>query len=262
MRRCAICSVVCRERARDFALNRARLFGPLALVAAAGCASLDLSPSSVETWSGPPFPAERVATIDILPVADVRTFNRGSSVMTATLAREAAASLLRERGYATSASGAALAATASRASAAEVLDVTAISDRYACADGFVLAIAVEETSPDLGAAPASVRVALRGVIVDVADRVVVWSGASVAEAGSLSRAITMSPSAALHAAVTQAMRALLADLPMRPSAASSSRRGPEVAASGSAHPRRAIDGGVRRRGEGGFAAGRGAEVRG
>ena len=116
MRRCAICSVVCRERARDFALNCARLFGPLALVAAAGCAGLDLSPSSVETWSGPPFPAERVATIDILPVADVRTFNRGSSVMTATLAREAAASLLRERGYATSASGAALAATASRAS--------------------------------------------------------------------------------------------------------------------------------------------------
>jgi hypothetical protein len=238
------------------------LFGPLALVVAAGCASLDLSPSSVETWSGPPFPAERVATIDILPVADVRTIGRGASVMTATLTREAAASLLRERGYATSASGDALAATARRMSAAEVLEVTAVTDRCACSDGFVLAIAVEQTSPDIGVAPATVRVALRGVIVDVADRVVVWSGASVAETGSLSRAIATSPSAALHAAIHQAMRALLADLPMRPSAASSSGPNPEAAASGSAHPRRAIDGGVRRRGEGGFAAGRGAEVRG
>lgn len=243
-------------------LNRARLFGPLALVAAAGCASLDFSPSSVETWSGPSFPAERVATIDILPVADVRTIDRGSSVMTATLTREAAASLLREKGYAASASGDALAATASTMSAADVLEVTAIADRSLRAEGFVLAVAVEETSPDVVVAPSTVRVALRGVIVDVADRVVVWSGASVAEAGSLSGAIAMSPSATLYAAIYQAMRALLADLPMRPSAVSRSCRDSEAAASGSAHPRRAIDGGVRRRGEGGFAAGRGAEVRG
>jgi hypothetical protein len=228
----------------------------------AGCASLDFSPSSVETWSGPPFPAARVATIDVAPVVDVRTIERGASVLTAQLAREAAASLLREKGYAVTASGDALAATASSASAAAVLDVTAIADRCPRAEGVVLALAVEETSPDSVVGPATVRVGLRGAIVDVGDRAVLWSGASVAEVGSVAGALARSPSATLYSTIFQAMRALLADLPARPAATSSCGQDADGAASGGAYPRHAIDGGVRRGGEGGFAAGQGAEVRG
>lgn len=202
-----------------------RCLGPLALLLIAGCASLDLTPSSVESWSGPPFPAERVATLDLLPVLDTRTIDRGASVVMAQLVREAATSLLREKGYAVSASGNALAATASTTSAAAALDVAAVSDRSPNADAVVFALAVEETSPDLAVAPATVRVGLRGVVVDVADRVLLWSGASVAEAGSTSGALAISPTATLYSAVYQAMRALLADFPPRPIGVSTLRRG-------------------------------------
>jgi hypothetical protein len=228
----------------------------------AGCASLDFSPSSVETWSGPPFPAETVATIDIAPVVDVRTIERGGSVLAAALAREAAASLLREKGYAVTASGNALAATSSSASAAAVLDVTAIADRSPSAEGVVLALAIERTSPDTVVAPVTVRVGLRGAIVDVAGRVLLWSGASVGELGSVSGALARSPSATLYSTIYQAMRALLADLPARPTGTSTSAHDADEAASGGAYPCHAIDGGVRRGGERGFAAGQGAEVRG
>jgi hypothetical protein len=218
-------------------------------VAAAGCAGIDFSPSSVETWSGPPFPVARVTSIDVLPIADVRTINRGASVRSAQLVREAALSLLREKGYVATAAGDALAATSSSAPAEAVLDVTAIADRSPSASGFVLALAVEETEPDVLVAPATIRVRLRGVIVDVADRVVVWAGAAVGEAGSLTGAIAMSPGATLYTAIVQAVRALLADLPARHASASVSQRAAGRRASGSTHPRRAIDDGVRPRGE-------------
>lgn len=189
--------------------------GASLMIAAAGCAGFDLTPSSVETWSGPPFPVERVTAIEVLPVADVRTLDRGESVRTAQLARETAMSLLREKGYAVTASGGPLAAMASTATAAAVLDVESVADRSPSANGFVLALAVEGTEPDLAVAPATVRVGLRCVIVDVADRVIVWSGASVAEAASLTGAMAASPGATLYSAIGQAMRALLADLPDR-----------------------------------------------
>ena len=237
-------------------MNRPHTFVLAAMwLAAAGCAGLDFTPSSVEGWSGPPFPVERVISLDVLPVVDVRTLDRGSSVRTAELAREAALSLLREKGYAVTVSGNALATTASSASAAAVLDVTSVADRCPRASGFVLALAIEETEPDILVAPVTTRVRLRGVIVDVADRIVLWSGASVAEAASPTGAMALSPGAALYAAIVQAMRAMLADLPYRPAGASVSCRGGERWASGSPHPRRAIDGGVRRCGEEGFAAG-------
>ena len=197
-------------------MNRARaLVLVVTCVVAAGCAGLDFSPSSVETGSGAPFPVERAASIDVLPVADVRTMDRGEAVRTATLVREAALSLLREKGYAVTAFGDPLAAVSSAASADAVLDVTAVADRSPVARGLVLALAVEATEPDVVAAPATVRVRLRGVIVDVADRLAVWSGTSIAEAGSLTGAIALSPGSTLYTAITQAVRALLADLPRR-----------------------------------------------
>jgi len=202
----------------------ATLVGSLVLTTTVGCARLDFSPSSVETWSGPPFPAARVEAIDVLPVVDARTVNRGSSVLTAELAREAATSLLREKGYQATASGEALAASASTPTVAASLDPSAIADRCPVVQGFVLALAVENTDPDTVVSPGSIRVALRGAIVDVADRVVVWAGASVAEGGSRAGAIAASPSATLYAAVYQAMRALLADLPARPNEASPAPR--------------------------------------
>jgi hypothetical protein len=186
------------------------------MVAAAGCAGFDLSPSSVETWSGPPFPVDRVTGIEVLPVADVRTMDRGESVRTAQLVRETAMSLLREKGYGVTASGGPLAAMASTATAAALLDVSSVADRSPSANGFALALAVEGTEPDLVVVPATVRVSVRGVIVDVADRAIVWSGASVAEAGTLTGAMAASPGATLYSAIGQAMRALLADLPDRP----------------------------------------------
>lgn len=231
-------------------------------VAATSCAGLDFSPSSIETWSGPPFPVERVTSIEVLPVADVRTMGRGASIKTAELVRDASVSLLHEKGYEVTVSGDALAAMSSTASAAAVLDVTSVADRSPSASGFVLAVAVEQTEPDVLTAPATVRVRLRGVIVDLADRVELWSGASVVEAGSLTGAIALSPDATLYTAIVQAMRAMLADLPRRPGRASDQHRGAGRRTSGSTHPRRAID--VESRPYSGAAriAGVGAEVRG
>lgn len=215
-KRYATCCETFRKLARDSFVKPATPVGLLMLTMAVGCASLDFSPSSVETWSGPTFPADRVETIDVLPVVDARTVNRGSSVMTAQLVREAATSLLSEKGYAVTASGDALAAAVSTPTGAAALDPSAVADRCPDAQGFVLALAVENTDPDTVVSPGSMRVALRGAIVDVADRVVVWAGAAVAEAGSRSGAIARSPSATLYTAVYQAARALLADLPARP----------------------------------------------
>jgi len=195
-------------------LTRSVILGG-SLLAVARCASLDFTPSSVETWSGAPFPVERAAQIDVLPVADVRAIERGASVRTARLVREAALSLLREKGYDAAAWGDALATLAASASTDAVLDPDSIADRSPLASGFVFAIAVEQTEPDVIVAPATIRVRLRGVIVDAADRVVVWAGASVGEAGSTTGAVALSPDSALYTAIIQAMRALLADLPPR-----------------------------------------------
>lgn len=214
-KRCATCCETSRKLARDSSVKPATLVGLLVLTVAIGCASLDFSPSSVETWSGPPFPAARVETIEVLPVVDARTVNRGSSVLTAQLVREAATSLLREKGYVATAWGEALAAVATTPSVAAALDPSAIADRCPAAQGFVLALVVENTEPDTVVSPGSIRVALRGAIVDVADRAVIWAGASVAEAGSRAGAIAKSPSATLYGAVYQAARGLLGDLPAR-----------------------------------------------
>jgi hypothetical protein len=186
-----------------------------AWLAAAGCAGLNFSPSSVERWSGAPFPVERAASIDVLPVADVRTVERGASVRTAQLVREATISLLREKGYDATASGDALATLGTSASSEAVLDPASVADRSPRASGFVLALALEQTEPDLIVAPSTVRVRLRGVIVDAADRVVVWAGASVGEAGATTGAIAFSPDSTLYVAIVQAVRALLMDLPTR-----------------------------------------------
>jgi hypothetical protein len=188
----------------------------VACVVAAGCSGLDFTPGSVETWSGPPFPVDRVASIDVLPVADVRTIDRGASVRTAQLVREGAQSLLREKGYGVTASGDALAAIASAPSSEAVLDPLAVADRSPSASGFALALALEQSERDVLAAPATTRIRLRGTIVDLRERAVVWAGASVAEAGSTTGAIALSPGASLYTAIVQAVRALLADLPARP----------------------------------------------
>ena len=198
----------------------------LASTALAACAGFSLTPSQVERWAGPPFPAERVARFDVLPVLDHRGMSRDGAVVVATLAREAAVSLLRERGYEAEKVGEELVlAPRSADDDARALDATAVAARSPTGAGVALALIVEETEPDMVAAPSTVRVRLRGAAVDVKSVETLWAGASVAESGFAAGALAASATAAEYGAIYQAMRALLVDVPPRPAGAAGARAG-------------------------------------
>ena len=196
-------------------LLRAALGGAVLASGISSCAGLSLNPSSIERWSGPPFPADRVHVVHVLPVADERGLNRDRAVAMATLTREAALSLLREKGYGVVAVGDSLAASSHRDQDDESLDAADVLARGPADAEYVLALVVEAAEPDILVGPSTVRVELRGAVADVKARSLVWSGASVAESGFVAGAVSGSASAAEYGAIYQAMRALLADVPPR-----------------------------------------------
>ena len=194
--------------------------GLAALLSAAGIAAcsghLDFQPSSVERWSGAPFPAERVHVVHMLPVTDLRGLNRDGAVVTAMLMREAAASLLHEKGYDVIAVGQSLDLESKRDSDDDPLAAAAMVARAPAGTSFTLALAIEETEPDVVASPATVRVRIRGAVADTAAKALVWSGESLAESGFVAGAVSASATASEYGAIYQAMRALLGDVPARP----------------------------------------------
>jgi hypothetical protein len=191
-----------------------------AILAASGCSGrLDFQPSSVGRWSGPPFPAERVEVLHLLPVTDRRGLNRDGAVVTAMLIREAATSLLHEKNYDVIAVGESLALDSTRDSDVDPLAPKEVAERAPADSGFVLALAIEETEPDVVASPATVRVQIRGAITDMGAKTWLWSGESAAESGFVAGAVSASATASEYGAIYQAMRALLADVPARAKAA-------------------------------------------
>ena len=195
-------------------LARAGLAAVLSAAGIAACSGhLDFQPSSVERWTGPPFPADRVHIIHLLPVTDRRGLNRDGAVVTATLIREAATSLLRERGYDVVAVGESLVLDSRRGSDVDPLAASDVISRAPDTASFALALAIEETEPDVVASPATVRVRIRGAVAETAANVLVWRGESLAESGFVAGAVSASATASEYGAIYQAMRALFADLP-------------------------------------------------
>jgi hypothetical protein len=186
-------------------------------IAVAACAGFSLTPSQVERWNGPPFPADRIARIDVLSVLDRRGVTRDGAVVVAKLVREAAVSLLREKGYEVATVEQDLDLAPRTAPSDEhALDAESVVKRSPAGVGVALALAVEEAEPDVVAAPSTVRVRLRGAAVDVKASQTLWAGESVAESGFAAGALAASATAAEYGAIYQAMRALLADVPERP----------------------------------------------
>jgi hypothetical protein len=187
----------------------------LILAGAGGCAGLDFTPSTVESYTNPALSLADVERVVVLSVADSRAFDRGAAVPTAVSTREAALSVLREKGYDVETAGGELLDLGADSRVGDVLDAALVVRRAPSGAGVVLAIAVEETTPDVAVAPATSRVRLRGALVNVADSSVMWRGESVAESGPLSGVARISPTAAAYGTIYQSMRALLADVPDR-----------------------------------------------
>lgn len=184
--------------------------------ALAGCAGIDLTPGVASSRFADDASLESVTTIHVAPVADVRALNRGGVVSTSVAMREAALSLLREKGYAPSLAGPVRVASAGARDADVLLEPAFVAASSGVESGIVLAVAIEDLEPD-AVAPRTTRVRLRGVLVDTAGRTSVWKGSSVAESSFLAGVTGISPTATVYAAVYRAMSSLLDDIPAVPS---------------------------------------------